>query len=696
MIQRAPFAPGSTNTVVLTIKDSKNVAISSTNTFVGIPYTTLDPKNAVTNVDKTKPGFNLTIWQVDWESNGAPVGGENANNGVSIATAERLLHGDLGPNTADLAQYTGPGKTYVEPKVINYNAASGDLGNYPDDGTVAGGTASPNLPGLPGSAPRESGIDDVAVGITTYIDFPKIGSYRLIFNSDDGFRTTTAVNPAEVLDAQMVGQFDNGRGAADTISWVYVGTPGIYGFRTIWTQGGGGANMEWAAINPDGVKALINDPNTPGALKAYRATTGGTTPAAVSFVDPPLASGHAPTPGSPVVVDITDGSTAVSNIKFNINGTDVTPTVTKSGSVSTAKFTPPPQLLINATNTVIVSFTDGSKQYLGTNTFTTVGGASIPASMAMKAADVDKTKAGFIIHTYQVSMTNNAATSANHPGNSTQIGEIFANQWWGWPNEADLTAFTGPGKSFVETGVINYNGSSGNIGTYLDDGSAGGTAPDMPGINGNPNLPDAGIDDYALEILTVLDLPAGITEMGVNSDDGFRLIVGSGKDAMPLVVGEFNGGRGADNWAFTRFTVNVPTAGLYPFRLVFEEGGGGNNVEWFSITNRWQPNELGKALINGPGGIKAYQYPTNAVGPTYIKSFGPARSSSDSLASVGRAGPDATVSAVIVDGSTPVVANTVGLKVNGTAVTPTVTQATGRPRSAINRPPRSPSAAPTP
>jgi hypothetical protein len=329
----------------------------------------------------------------------------------------------------------------------------------------------------------------------------------------------------------------------------------------------------------------------------------------------------------------------------------VTPTITKNGNVSKVVYTPSPILPANSSVTAVVSFSDGANQYNGTNTFTVGGGVTIPPSVALKASDVDKTKSGFLIKTWQVAMTNNAATSANNPGNSTQIGEIYAHQWWGWPNVASLSAFTGPGGSYVETGTINYNGSTGATGTFGDD-------VQMPGIrNDNPDLPESGTDFYALEIRTVLDLQPGTYEMGVNSDDGFRVIVGDGKDALtlPLVAGEFSGGRGTDNFGFTRFSVQVTQAGLYPFRLVFEEGTGGNSVEWFTVTKDWYPDQLNKVLINDSanGGIKAYQYPINSTGPTYVKTFTPGNSSSDSAASVGRAGPDATVSAVIVDGSTP-------------------------------------------
>lgn len=682
----SPIAPGSANTVHLTVKDTRGVTSAKDVTFTGVSYATLDPTWNATGVDKTKPGFVLRMAQVSLvDDQGTARASDVANSGVSVAAGERMLHGDLGANTADLTLFTGPGSTYTETKVINYNAFIGNIGSFVDDGSVPGNvpstgdnTAAGNLPGLPGTALREGGNDDCTMEIVTYVEFPTAGSYQLGFNSDDGFRMTAFANPLEVLNAPIVAQFDNGRGAADTTGWVYVPTPGTYGIRTIWMEGGGGANLEFFAINSAGVKALVNDSTTPGALKAY-AVNNGALRAAVSFVDPPRGSGRPHLAGAPLVVEITDGSTAVSNIKFNLNGADVTPTVTKSGKVSKATYSPA-GVLPAGNNTLIVSFTDGTATYSGTHTFSVTGGAAIPPSMALKAADVNKGNAGFLIKTWQLAIMNNGATAENSPGNSTLIGEAMVHNLFGWPNTANLTAFTGPGGSYVETDFINYNGATDQQGSFQTGWGYADVA--MPGIPGAATL-ENGTANYALEIRTVLDLAPGVYHMGVNSDDGFRLIVGDGKEAytLPVVCGEFDGGRGADNWGFTRFSVKITQAGLYPFRLVFEEGGGGNNVEWFQITKEGMPDGIGKVLINDPSplsgaaAIKAYQYPINSTGPTYVKSFAPGRSSLDSAGSTGRAGPDATVKLVLVDGSTPVDTTAVSMKINGTAVTPTATKA---------------------
>jgi len=88
-------------------------------------------------------------------------------------------------------------------------------------------------------------------------------------NSDDGFRTQAGYinKPADGL---FLGQFDTGRAAADSIFKFVVQDAGVFGLRTIWQEGGGGANIEWFTVKADGTKVLLND-SANGGLKAYRA-----------------------------------------------------------------------------------------------------------------------------------------------------------------------------------------------------------------------------------------------------------------------------------------------------------------------------------------------------------------------------------------------------------------------------------------
>ncbi len=403
-------------------------------------------------------------------------------------------------------------------------------------------------------------------------------------------------------------------------------------------------------------------------------------------------------------ITVSDSGPAVFNpgaagaiVDFKLNGQSITPTRTsKTGGLTTLAYAnaaapiPP-----GSANTVSLTVRD-TRGLTVSKEVTFTGIAYTTLDPAWAATGVNTAQPGFTLRMYQVDFTDErgvsrASDNANS-GVSIASGERMLHGDLG-PNTADLTRFTGPGGTYRESMVINYNAATGNIGNFTDDGWYGGApAPNMPGIPGSATL-EGGNANYALEIRTVLDLQPGTYHMGVNSDDGFRLIVGDGKEAytLPVICGEFSGGRGADNWGFTRFSIKVTQAGLYPFRMVFEQGGGGHNVEWFQILEDGRPDQLGKVLINvddpitGARAIRAYQYPVNATGPTWVKSFAPGRSSLGSAGSRGRAGPDATVKAVLVDGSTPVDPASVSLRINGAAVTPTVTK-TGDETSVTYKP----------
>ena len=86
----------------------------------------------------------------------------------------------------------------------------------------------------------------------------------MVVNSDDGFEVTVGMDKCVSL-----GQFDGGRGASDTLFLFTVTQPGIYCFRLLWFEGGGGANVEWFTVNADGSRALVNGAQT-GSLMSYR------------------------------------------------------------------------------------------------------------------------------------------------------------------------------------------------------------------------------------------------------------------------------------------------------------------------------------------------------------------------------------------------------------------------------------------
>jgi hypothetical protein len=136
-----------------------------------------------------------------------------------------------------------------------------------------------------------------------------------------------------------------------------------------------------------------------------------------------------------------------------------------------------------------------------------------------------------------------------------------------------------PQQVFYETGIINYNKDM-PTNVY-----AGSITPDaqFPGYPPNPTgAATAGYENMVMEVVTYLHLQTGIYRFGVNSDDGFRVspAVSVNDPGNSITLGEFNGGRGATDSIFDFF---VTQDGLYPFRLMWEQGQGGASVEWWEV-----------------------------------------------------------------------------------------------------------------
>ncbi len=675
-----PLAPGSTHTVKITIKDTRGIEVSGEKSFTVPNYVTVPAELAVSDVNTAQRGFNVRVHQT------ALRGQPN-----TIARAEQQLQGLRGANVADLSGFVGG--VYAETDVINYNQdAPGGVGVF-----QAPDWEDKPIPGIPSATETNPDgspyTDNIAAEITTYIHFAQAGVYELFFNSDDGFRTTVFNGVNEVLVAPIVGQFDGGRGAADTASLLYVPQAGYYGLRTVWFEGEGGANLEWSGRQtlPTATTRQLLNSSAPDSLKTYRSRASAG-PAVVSFTHPFRTSGNPYLPTTALVAKIQDGDTAVNqdSIKMFLDGTEVAVTKSKTGNTTTVTHDPA-GLLPAGTHNLKVTFSAGAQNYEGATDFTIANLPVVPPSLALPASAVDRSKRGFLVKTVQ----NASYTSLGTRGNDTYAGESQINSLLGLPNTADLSSFTGPQGRYVETDVINYL-STGDDGWF--DSALGYPDYPVPGIPGiDPrgsgafppatDFPDGGQDNYSQEILTVLDLPAGLVAMNVNSDDGFRLTIGNPNEwwTLPVVVGEFSGGRGAGGGltSGTTFTFYVQQAGLYPARLIWYEGGGGSSIEWSSRLpvdeNTGYPNHGNATLINDSmvaTSIKAYQYPFPNPNVPWVKSFAPGRDRT-SAGSQARAGSDAPVSAVIVEGTANIDPASVQLTVDGTAVTPTVIKAGG-------------------
>lgn len=343
----APFAPNTAGVAELIFGDTSAPSVSRTNTlnFATGPYT-LIPEGAagVGTVDTTTRGFHVEISQI-------PVGRGPGDPNWIINGERQLANGYIDPATGQpYANSAAPGPnadgSYTDPDVINWSQDGTDAGNF----TSANGHPEETFPGLP-SADQ----DNVAAEITAFLDL-KPGSYRMGVNSDDGFRVSVSPGKEDVFGT-VIGSFNGGRGASDTMFDFVVTKAGKYPFRLTWWEGGGGANVEWFVEDvTTGVRTLINDPAAANAIVAYANGTGA---AYVESVLPVENDVEVPETSNIEIVVVNDATTA-SNFQLKVNGVAVTPTITTTGNSTKIVYDPPANFSGGKRIDVSLTYTDSA------------------------------------------------------------------------------------------------------------------------------------------------------------------------------------------------------------------------------------------------------------------------------------------------------------------------------------------------
>jgi len=362
--------------------------------------------------------------------------------------------------------------------------------------------------------------------------------------------------------------------------------------------------------------------------------------------------------GTNSIVDTTKPVTAT------LNGANATPlTVTKSGSTTTIIYHGFPLLLTpGSTNVVTVAAKDTNGNAIsGTQNFVVPAYSVLPAS-DMVTNGVNTSLPGFRIMPWQ------------SPTDDAILGEPNAVHWV----QEQLMGLHGANNATVgsDAGYYDYRSI---INFNINPASSGGTDegnfqtsngyPDslFPGIPGANGLNGS----TALEVLSFLQFnQPGIYHMGVNSDDGFAATEGKNpRDRFALLLGEYDGGRGSSD---TIFTFAVTNAGIYPFRLAYENGAGelpgnGANLEWFMVDTNGV-----KILVNDPSatndtGVTAFY--AGPAFPAFVSQINPYISS-------GSAVPH-KVLVQLTDGTTTVNGTSIQFNVDGSTTPAPVITKTG-------------------
>jgi hypothetical protein len=307
-----------------------------------------------------------------------------------------------------------------------------------------------------------------------------------------------------------------------------------------------------------------------------------------TFVAPGYTSASA-TPTT-VTATITDAEWLAvdenSPITVELDGAAVTGvTATRVDNRVVVRFTRATAFDPLSTHTVKVTFkTAGGATVVDQATFTAPQIVSIPATLATAVGT--GAQPGMKWRTHQL---------ATGRGNTIALAE---QQLAGTLGESvhDTTGQETDGFFLID--YVNFDQNAGEAGNFR----ASATPPQDVADNFIPGIPGQGTDNIAAEARAFVEIPAaGLYTMVVNSDDGFRVTVGTATNPTQVELGKFDGGRGA---ADSEFYFRATQAGVYFFRLLYFEGGSDASVEWFTVNP-----DGSRALVNGTqtGSLKTFR-----------------------------------------------------------------------------------------
>jgi hypothetical protein len=585
-VQSPVYASGSTHTWSFTALDDAGNPLTRAGSFTVAAYTTISAAYALASA--ADPGFRAKVNQLDIYRNPA--------TGVPANAERQLADGYLDPgsglpylNSADLTT-AGPDGRIVVPTVVNWNSTVGGAsGAFGNDEAV---------PGIPGAG--VSPTDRYVVAIETILELKAGVSYRFAVNSDDGFRLSFGWGAGDVGGTQLGTAGD--RGFAESRMDVIVPSDGFYPVRLMYWETGGGDGCEFYTVDiATGERILVNDASNPRAVKAYQTST--VSRPYVSRTLPSVNYGYA-FADQDVIVDITDGANPLTpdSVILRINGTDQTLTSTKQNSVTTVRRASSLANLLpaGANNvTLIYGYSSNGVALLSTNTWAyTVPAYTRPIPPANKVSADQVAGVGFKVKAVQIDRsldanqgnggryTGNGGGGANMPRPEIELNDGYINLATGLPFANLAAAGPNPDRTFDIAEVLNFNNAQSTGGPAVNAGifNADAQVPGLPGT-GTSNF---GLDNTVHEITTYLELKAGAHIFGLNVDDGWLCISAPNPlDTLGTLLGFRNGPGGQNgnpvNNPNAAFNVLVLEDGIYPFRILFWQGGGGVNLEFLEV-----------------------------------------------------------------------------------------------------------------
>ena len=384
------LAAASSNVVVLAYQDSTGHALGVQYGFFVGAYVSLPISAAGPLGSASVPGFVFRVAQ-------APASASVAN---SFVRAQQQLDGTLldtnGLPFANEAILTGTGSQpdgsyFIDQYEGNNGTISFDLagGSFYD---LSSFTTFP-FPGIPGV---NGGTDNFADETLAYLQL-SAGSYTFGVNvgigrvddppgADDGYILFCGANPRDEF-AQVVGQFvrtgSNFGDTQNTNEFTFVvPADGIYPFRLVHWQTHQTSDLGWYYVDrTTGARVLINDPA--GSVPAYRVSNLKREPYVAEVYPTPGGSGFPASAPVQVVLSDDDLQVASGSIQLTFNGATVTPSVNKSGRLTTIAYSPNASRA-TVTNSVQLVYSDNASSprfFTNTWSFTIVAGGGVAADV---------------------------------------------------------------------------------------------------------------------------------------------------------------------------------------------------------------------------------------------------------------------------------------------------------------------------
>lgn len=353
-----------------------------------------------------------------------------------------------------------------------------------------------------------------------------------------------------------------------------------------------------------------------------------------------------------LIEDAPSSEVDTASVSAKLDGNTVSVTATKTDGLTTITYVMPAgqRLLSGTAHTLELGFRAGNTPYTVTREFNAPTYGVVMAST--KAAGVNTSQQGFRIRPHQV--------DSGQPNTIAWTEEQL--RGLRGPNRVDLSlsGITPDSQGFIvwDAQPLDFKNSSGGAGRFTFD--VGFDQLGIPGFAADGSqLPNE--NHSALEVLTYVQFPtAGVHTMNVASDDGFRVQTGpNARDLFSVMLGEYNGGRGVD--AGTTFDFYVEEPGIYPVRLLYENGEGGAGLEWSTLNS-----DGTYSLVGDPSDAKALKaYRTSTATVPYVDSVVPGINATGAHAK-----PDVVV---VFENASGLDANSVQISLDGTPLTATKT-----------------------